>query len=91
MGNHGTSANSSAHAESSWCLNELREEKVTIEMGNLFQNFTTRIEKALTRFLQKLESVTSQARPHWRNKKEAGVQIHSPRKHHGISTEATPV
>ncbi len=38
--------------------------------------------------------MTSQAWPHWRNKKEAGIQIQSPRKHSAyeceVSTEATP-
>ncbi len=40
MGNHGTSANSSPHAESSWRLNGLMEgtEK---KVGSLFQHFTT--------------------------------------------------
>ncbi len=45
MGNHGTSANSSSNAESSWCLNEMTEGAVTIEVGSLFQYFTTRSKK----------------------------------------------
>ncbi len=45
MGNHGTSANSTPDAESSWRLNELTEGAVTIGVGSLFQYLTTRIEK----------------------------------------------
>ncbi len=45
MGNHGTSANSTPDAESSWRLNELTEGTVTIGVGSLFQYLTTRIEK----------------------------------------------
>ncbi len=37
--NHGTSANSSSHAESSWHLNEFTEGAVAIELGGLFQYF----------------------------------------------------
>ncbi len=37
-----------------------------------FQYFTTL--EALTRTLQNFEMKASQVRPHWRNKKEAGVQ-----------------
>ncbi len=42
---HGTSANSSSHAESSWRLNELTEWAVATHVGSLFQYFTTRTEK----------------------------------------------
>ncbi len=42
IGNHGTSANSSSHT---WHLNELMEGAVTLEVGSLFQYFTTRIER----------------------------------------------
>ncbi len=45
MGNQGTSASSSSRAESSWCLNEMTEGAITIEVGSLFQYFTTRFEK----------------------------------------------
>ncbi len=45
MANHGASANSYSHAESSWHLNEFTEGAVAIEVGSLFQYFTTRIEK----------------------------------------------
>ncbi len=58
MGNHGISAKTFLHTESSWRLNELTEGAVTIEVGSLFHNFTTRIEK--DNFLR---------RQNWRNKK----------------------
>ncbi len=45
LGNRGTSANKSSHVESRWCLSELTEGAVTIEVVSLFQDFTTRIEK----------------------------------------------
>ncbi len=45
MGNHGTSVNSSSHAESSWRLNELTKGVITIEVGSLVQYFVTHIEK----------------------------------------------
>ncbi len=75
---HKTSGDKSFHIESiSWRLNELTEGAATIDVGSLFQNFTTRTAKAPTRTLQNIERVTSQAWPHWQNKKEAGVQIQS--------------
>ncbi len=43
--NHGASANSSSHAELSFRLNEFTEGAVVIEVGSLFQYFTTRTEK----------------------------------------------
>ncbi len=99
-GNHGTSTNSSSHTESSWRLKGFTEGAVTIGVGSLFQYFTTRVEKddflrkAPTRTLQNFEMVTSQARPHWQNVKEDGIQIQSIRKHfeydYEVSTEATP-
>ncbi len=45
MGHHGTSADSSSHAESGLHLKELTEGTVRIDAGNLFQYFMTRIEK----------------------------------------------
>ncbi len=45
MGNHGTSANNPCRTESSWRLKELTEGVVTLSVGNLFQYFTTRVEK----------------------------------------------
>ncbi len=47
----GISVNKSPHAEFSWRLNELTKGVVTIEVGNLLQNFTTCIGKASTRTL----------------------------------------
>ncbi len=44
-GNYGTSANSSSHAKSSWRLKEVTEGLVTVEVGSLFQYFTTSVEK----------------------------------------------
>ncbi len=48
-----------------------------------------------TWILQKLERLTSQARPHWRNKKEVGAQIQSSGNtcvyDYEVSAEATPV
>ncbi len=44
--------------------------------------------------LQNFERMICQAKPHWRNKKEAGVQIQSSGKHYvydyEVSTGATP-
>ncbi len=82
MGNHGTSAKISSHTESGWRLNELTEGAVKIELGacsDIFRLVLTRtiFSKAPTRTLQNFERVTSQAWPHWWNKKEAGVQTQS--------------
>ncbi len=52
MGNHGTSADSSSHAQSSCRLNESTEGAVTIKVESLFENFAVRVEK--DDFLQKL-------------------------------------
>ncbi len=43
--NHRTSGNNSFHVQSNWRLNELMEERVTIEVGNLFQSLTTHSEQ----------------------------------------------
>ncbi len=43
-GYHRTSVNSSPHTDSIWLLKELTEMAVTIEVGSLFQYFTTRTE-----------------------------------------------
>ncbi len=51
--------------------------------------------KTPIRALQNFEWIETEARPYWRNKKEAGVQILSSGKHfiyrHGVSTEVTPL
>ncbi len=67
--NHRTSGNKSFQAESSWRLNESAEEKVTIEMGSLFQGRLS------------FERVISQSWVHWRNNEEAEVQVQSPSEH----------
>ncbi len=48
MGNHGFSEIRLSQPESSGCSNELTEGMVTIEVGSLAQNLTTRIEKELS-------------------------------------------
>ncbi len=45
MGNNGIFVSSSSHAESSRRLNAITEGAITIEVGSLFQYFTTCIEK----------------------------------------------
>ncbi len=72
------------------------ERVVTIEVGNLFQILRTHMEKdTFPKRPQNFERVTSQARSHWRNKIEAGVQVQSSREHlnygHEVSAETTPV
>ncbi len=48
MGNHGTSEIRLSQAESSGRSNELTEGMVTVEVGSLVQNLTSRIEKELS-------------------------------------------
>ncbi len=72
------------------------ERVVTIEVGNLFQILTTHMEKdTFPKRPQNFEGVTSQARSHWRNKIEAGIQVQSSREHlnsgHEVSAETTHV
>ncbi len=99
MGNHGTSANSSSHAESSWRLNELTEGEVTIEVGACSNILRLVLKKE--DFLQRLPlgpSITLKGRPPRPGRtggiKKAGVQVQSSRKHivsgYEVSTKMTP-
>ncbi len=45
--NDKTSGNTSFHVESNWRLNEVMKGAATIELGSLFQNSTTPMEKDL--------------------------------------------
>ncbi len=52
-GNHGTLANSSSHAESSWRLKKFTKGRLH-RKGSVFQYFTTRVEKGDFRQMRRL-------------------------------------